>query len=740
MQYINDKSYEYIMSKYHDVNKPFSSFNITIRHDEYFDESTGMNGDDLKAAIVEEDKKIAHLSHPIRKANAMAFALENTRICCDSRDIFPSINALDRPVGSTIVWSWLNEVFTQKVPQINARMEFLDSQGICTAWIDYSHSRPVFDRLLGLGFKGILDDCKARYEAHLAERELSEEEHDFFKAIFIMYDAMINFVERLEKLASQTKGSERMAKALGNIKNKAPETFYEAMLLNYIYFIVSEHIDVLPVRSLSNFDRQFYSFYLHDIKNGVTEEEIRSDLAYFLLQFTAIGSYWGQPVYLGGCKEDESTEINELSYIFMDVYDKLGLYNPKIQIKIADSTPKEFMLKVLDMIRRGHNSIVLVCDATIREALEKNGATKEEARLCVVQGCYEYGVDGTVCTYQQYFNLLKPLELALNGGCDMFSGEFAGIKSPEVTEETTYEELFEEYKKQLMMIADDIIEILNTYEDYLDYISPQPLLSATVKKSLDTITDCFASGDTGMMYGYLADAADSLAMIKKYVYDKKLITLPELRDILKNNFEGHEALRLKLLNDKDKYGNNREFADSIALEIANFAVNYVNGRPNSKKRGGIWIPGFHVARQSYDQGYKTAASANGRLKGEELAKNISPSMGQNREGATAAILSATKLDATSFANDAALDLGLLPSAVKGDDGLEAMYGLVQTFMKRKGHAIHINVFDADTLRKAQAEPEKYKDLQIRVCGWNVLWNNINKVEQDWFIRQAESLI
>ena len=114
-------------------------------------------------------------------------------------------------------------------------------------------------------------------------------------------------------------------------------------------------------------------------------------------------------------------------------------------------------------------------------------------------------------------------------------------------------------------------------------------------------------------------------------------------------------------------------------------------------------------------------------------------MGQTREGATAAILSATKIDATAFTCDAALDLGLLPSAVKGDDGLAAMYGLLMTFMHRGGHALQINVFNADTLRDAQAHPDKYQDLQIRVCGWNVLWNNICKEEQDGFIRQAEAL-
>ena len=210
-------------------------------------------------------------------------------------------------------------------------------------------------------------------------------------------------------------------------------------------------------------------------------------------------------------------------------------------------------------------------------------------------------------------------------------------------------------------------------------------------------------------------------------------------DILDNNFDGEEKWRLILFNDKDKYGNDKELPDAFVKELIDFVVQYVSGKPNARGEGGKWNCNFHVARESYQQGIYTSASPDGRKKGEELSKNVSASMGQNREGATAAILSATKIDATNFTGDAALDLGLLPSAVKGEEGLEAMYGLLQTFIARGGHAIQINVFNAETLREAQVYPEKYQDLQIRVCGWNVLWNNINKEEQDGFIRQAESL-
>ena len=270
------------------------------------------------------------------------------------------------------------------------------------------------------------------------------------------------------------------------------------------------------------------------------------------------------------------------------------------------------------------------------------------------------------------------------------------------------------------------------------------MISATspscLEKGLDALKGGCAKNATYLNVGFLADAADSLLMIKKYVFEKRELSLGRFRDILDKNYDGEELFRRKLITDKEKYGNNKERPDAIATELYDFVNKNVVGKPNAKLRTGKWNCSYHVARQSYSQGSKTAASPNGRRLGEELSKNVSASMGQNREGATAAILSITKLDASAITCDVALDMGLLPSAVRGDDGLEAMYGLLMTFCKRGGHALQINVFDADTLRDAQKYPEKYQDLQIRVCGWNVLWNNINKKEQDGFIRQAESLI
>ncbi len=743
MQYIGEKEYQYILNKYHDQSEPFDSFSRFMRNDALFSPETGLSPEAILERIKLQDMKDVDKPHPIRKANAFSFILENTRISCDNRDRFPGINMIDRPLNQTLIGTWKGEVFSEIVPEVEKKRAFLDEQGIVKIWPDFDHSVPVWDRIFTLGFTGLLQESEDKRREKAYHKVLSEEEDAFYEGIRITYTAIVNFIGRLAALAEKTEGSARMAKALYSIQKNPPKTFYEALLTSYLYFILSEHIEGLQVRSLGNFDRLFTPFCESDYKSGVTEEEVRTDLAYYFMQFTAIGNYWNQPVYLGGCNEKEETVINTLSYLFLDVYDKMGIYNPKIQIKVAKNTPKDFVQKALDMIRRGHSSIVFVSDSLMRKALMNSGATAEEARNCHVTGCYEYSLQGSFATGMNYMNLLKPLEYALHEGRDGITYAVCGLSCKKAEEYESFEEFYTEYKRQLTFLLDEIRTVVNGFEDYLSYINPQSMLSATFPSALEKGKDALCGGalrnNSGFAVGFLADISDSLTMVKKYVFDKKELTLAELRNILDLNFEGHEKLRRKLLLDTDKYGNNKELPDFFAKDIVDHVVSFTKGKANTEKRGGNWSCGFHVARMSYTYASQTAACPSGRCRGEELSKNISAAMGQNRKGATAAILSATKIDASKFVGDASLDLGLLPSAVKGEDGLEAMFTLLMTFVERGGHAIHMNVFDAESLRDAQKNPDKYRDLQIRVCGWNVLWNNITKEEQDNFILQAEAL-
>ena len=590
-----------------------------------------MAPEDIIEGITENDAIYAELSHPVRKARALEYVLKNTRIFCGGRDIFPAINMIDRPLSKTIIKKWREEVFTETIPDVEARRSQLERDGVVTIWPDYDHSVPVWDRLFTLGFPGILEESEKARKCRI----LTEKEDAFFEGIKITYEAILMFIERLEDAATTGK----MKNALHTLRKGSPRNFYEALLLSYLYFIISEHIDNLQVRSLSGFDTSFYKFYKNDMENGVSEEEIRCDLANYFMQFAAIGNYWNQPVYLGGENEDGKAVINELSYLFLDVYDKMNIYNPKIQIKVCESTPKAFLLKALDMIRRGKNSIVFVYDKTIRKALEKVGVSPDEARICNITGCYEYSPQSSYDAGMDYLNMLKPLEYALHQGCDGVTGVFSGLESPILSQYKTFEDLYSEYKRQLLRVIDITVETVNGFEGYLSEINPLSLLSATFPSCLEKAKDAIGGGGcyngSIMLFGFLGDITDSLMMIKKYVYEKKELTLSDLVSILDKNFEDEELFRRKLLADREKWGNNKERPDAIAVDLVNFIVKNLCGRANS--RDGKWNCGFHVARMSYIQGKLTAASANGRRLGEELSKNISASMGQNREGATAAM-------------------------------------------------------------------------------------------------------
>ncbi|WP_458462654.1 pyruvate formate lyase family protein [Paenibacillus sp.] len=744
MAYIHESDRQYILGKYHKLDGTFDSHNRFIRNDEYFDSSTGMDGDALVANLLLQDEQIAGQPHAIRKAKAFAYVLKHTRINCDAHDRFPHINAMDRPINKALIKRWKAEVLDEIIPEVGQKRRCMEKDGVATIWPDFDHIVPDWDRVFELGFSGLLHESEQAKNLLSQTHDLSETEIAFFDSVAISYQAIFDLIRRLANQAGKVSGCMRMSAALERLIDHAPQTFYEALLLDYLLFILCEHIEGIQVRSLGNLDRLLYPLYKRDLEYGVSKEELCTDLAHFFMQFTAIGNYWNQPVYLGGCKADGTTEINPFSYVFLDVHNALGIYNPKIQIKVASNTPKDFLLKALDMIRHGNNSIVFVSDALLRRALMNAGASEEDARTCNVKGCYEYNINGGLDTGMNYVNFMKPLEYCLHEGCDGVTGKQSGLPCCRVEEYASFEQLFKEYKRQLLYMLDEVMDVVNRIEDYLEYINPQPVMSSTYITCLQHGKDCMCGGaksnESNMACGFLADVADSLTIIYKYVFEQKRITLRELVTALDANFDGYEQLRLRLSNDRDKYGNNRELPDRIAKEIIDTSSSYVMGKPNARIRAGKWTCGYHVARMSYTQGKLTAASANGRRLGDELSKNVSASMGKNREGATAAILSATKLNADQFVGDAALDLGLLPSAVKGKDGLEAMYALLMTFINRGGQAMQINVFDADTLRKAQREPEKYQDLQIRVCGWNVLWNNIAKEEQDGFIRQAESLV
>ena len=236
----------------------------------------------------------------------------------------------------------------------------------------------------------------------------------------------------------------------------------------------------------------------------------------------------------------------------------------------------------------------------------------------------------------------------------------------------------------------------------------------------------------------IGTAVDALMAVKELVYEKGELSLAQLGNVLKRNWQGYELLRLRMLRSKRKWGNNNAQANSLGAMLIDVFASELNGKANS--RGGIFLASGHSARQFIHLGKKTGATPDGRLAGEEMSKNLSPTMGVDTEGATALVATLASSDITKLPGDYPLDVMLHPSVCAGERGLMLMKTLVRMFHRNGGSVIQFTVFSAEELRDAQKNPEKYENLQVRVCGWNVRWNDLSKAEQDAYILRAENIM
>ena len=285
------------------------------------------------------------------------------------------------------------------------------------------------------------------------------------------------------------------------------------------------------------------------------------------------------------------------------------------------------------------------------------------------------------------------------------------------------------------------MRVADEYEKYFSYINPSLMYSATVEGALEKGKDAYQSGvkynNSSVLTAGFATLTDAVSAVKEFVYEKKRITLAQLKQALSDNWSGYENIRATVLASPHKYGNDDDAADKIAADLAAFESSVVNFRPNA--RGGVYKASIHSAMQFLWEGEKTAATPDGRTAGAELSKNASPSVGADKSGVTALIASALKLKPYAFTESFCLDVMLHPSSAEGSDGLQVMRTLLFAYLNGNGMAIQFNVFDAKMLRDAQKHPEKYQNLQVRVCGWNVLWNNLSTDEQNAYIRRAENI-
>lgn len=737
---------EFIENKYHKTNENFDPFERMAYHGYDFDKSTGLEDEEINDGLAKLYEKTRGLPHPVAKAHAVKYVLENTKIDINEHDYFVGFWSVNRLANCVTSNKWNEEVFNNILPELKDKMHDMNVSGAITIWPDFDHVVPDWDSILGLGFPGLKKRAEEYKELHRKNNTLTPEREAFFDGIIIEYTAIIDLIDRLYNYAltkSHAKAA-KIAECLCHIRDGAPQNTYEAMQVMYIYFMISECFDSYQVRSLGNgLDNTLYSFYKNDLKNGTyTKEEIRELFRYFLFQWSAIGNYWGQPFYMGGTNTDGSTKYNELSYDILDIYDEIGIYNPKIQLKINENTPDKLLFKVIDMIRRGHSCFVFCCEPGMIKAVMTYGATYDEALNMDIRGCHETGVRANeVSTGTGYVNALKAVEYVFSNGFDSRTDKQFGLKTGELKDLKTFDDFYSAVLKQWESLIEMTIDVSLQYEKYLSFINPSNMYSATIEGALKKGCDAYQNGvkfnNSAILNSGFASLIDAVMAVKEFVYDKKIVTLEVLAKALAANWNGFEDLHTQIVKSPHKYGNDDEETNRYTEAMSSYFMSKVNNRPNA--RGGVYKAQMHSALQFVLQGKKTGATPDGRYAGDEISKNGSPSVGMDREGVTALIKSALKARPYTYCESFCLDVMLHPSAVNGDDGLEIMKSLLFMYMKNGGQSIQFNVFNADTLRDAQKHPDKYKNLQVRVCGWNVLWNNLSKDEQEAYIKRAENI-
>jgi trans-4-hydroxy-L-proline dehydratase len=588
---------------------------------------------------------------------------------------------------------------------------------------------------------------------------------EVLKAMNIAAEAIIKFAGRhadaLEMLAQKESDETRRRELLTaaavcrRVPRHKPATFREA--LQHYWFI---HLGVItelnPWDSFNpgRLDQHLYPFYVNDIcEGGLTKEAAIELLQAFWIKFnnhpappkvgvTALESSTYTDfalINLGGVTADGADAVNELSYIILDVIEEMRLLQPGSMVQVSKKNPDAFLKRAIRITRSGFGQPSIFNTDAIVQQLIRHGKSIEDARNGGASGCVESGAFGTEAYFLTgYFNLAKILEITLNNGIDPRSGVQIGIKTGEAETFSSYSDLLEAFNLQLGHFINIKIKGNNIIEKIIAQNLPAPFLSLVIEDCVANGQDYNAGGarhNTSYIQGVgLGSVTDSLTALRYHLFDKRTLGMTEMLTALKNNFAGHEDLRFKMIYETPKYGNDDDYADLAAKEVFEMFYNAVNGRPNTRgdrTRINMLPTTCHVYF-----GSKIGALPDGRKAKEPLSEGISPVQGADKNGPTAVLKSASKIDHIRTGGTL-LNQKFSPSFFKDDESITTIAQLVRAYFRMDGHHIQFNVVSAETLKNAQKHPEKYRDLIVRVAGYSDYFNDLGEDLQNEIIKRTE---
>jgi len=632
--------------------------------------------------------------------------------------------------------------------------------GFGNAGATAGHLIPDYPTVLKIGFKGL----RKRFEDLLAEAD-SEPRRDFLRALIVStevprilagrYAALLREMAEQEKDGGRRKELERMAEICDRVPWEPAGGYWEALQSLWFTHMLVMAAESYPGPGLSHgrFDQYIYPYFKQDMDSGALDETLAKELlgCYFIKHNYAydfqgrvgnnqgINSSFGQLITLSGMGPNGEDLSNDFTYLCLDVIEDVNMLEPKPNVRLHKKTPDKMLRRVVDIVSHAQGApFLLNFDEISMQALEWMGLPRDKLWDYAPVGCLENTLQGNdrSGTVDVNFNLAKAVELVLYNGRDQASGKQVGPRTGDPRAFRTFEDFWKAYEKQTLCIMEKLIEIYNLSDTVRARFEPVPYLSTLVRGCETSGRDVNRGGaehNFVTMEGVaLATTADSLLAVKKLVYEDGKVTLDELIRAIDANFEGYEPLRQQLVNKAPKYGNNDPYADELARRVSRFwssqVIRYTTPETDRRFRAGYLSWNYWISFAPL-----TAATPDGRKRGAFLSNGVCPVNGVDRMGPTSVINSVADLDLQTIPNGASHTISLSPSLIRNREHKNKLMALLRAYIENGGTALQVNILDADTLREAQAKPDEYQNLLVRVTGYNAYFVTLGKEIQDELI-------
>jgi len=585
------------------------------------------------------------------------------------------------------------------------------------------------------------------------------------KGMRLAADAVIRFARRHAEQVARLAAAEadpvrkaeleQIAASCAWVPEHPARTFWEALQTYwFVHLGVITELNTWDSFCPGRLDQHLYPYYKREIEAGtLTRERAKELLQCFWVKFnnqpappkvgvTAAesGTYTDfSNICNGGLKADGSDGVNDVTYLVLEVIDEMRLLQPSSNIQLSKKSPDRFLEKACEVIRKGWGQpSIFNADMVVAE-LVRQGKSVEDARCGGTSGCVEVGAFGKESyILTGYFNLPKVIEVTLNDGYDPRTERQIGPKTGDPATFESFEQFLEAFRRQLQHFIDVKIAGSHIIERMYATLMPAPFLSIITDDCIKNARD-YNAGGARYNTRYImpvgpGTAADSLSAIKYHVFDHGHVTMPALVKAVRDNFIGHESLRQLLVNKTPKYGNDDEYADAFVTLLCDWLFTQIDGRRGPT--GSVYHVNYLSTTCHVYFGSVCGATPDGRHAFVPVSDGISPAQGADRCGPTAVIKSASRMD-HARSGGTLLNQKFTPALLEGAEGLDQLAHLVRAYFKLDGHHIQFNVVTGDTLRAAQKEPEKHRDLIVRVAGYSDYFCDLTKGLQDEIIERTE---